>query len=383
MGTFTGTHHNDTITPSAVSQGVKADPPGTMPSAAGDTIDGGAGNDTINGGAGDDEIFGGLRVAVMGDGVLTNVPGGDDSLIGGDGNDTIDGGDGDDIIFGGDASTFIGPFQQPVAAILKTPVVQQPVFQSPFKIDVLAGKNLVFDFKTFLLIRDNDELYGGEGNDVIYGEKGNDTIWGDPGNDTLFGGIGDDKIYGGDDSDLIYGGAGNDTLKAEEKEAKMITGNGDGVSDTIHGGDGDDEITGGDGDDVLNGDAGNDKIFGMFGENTINGGAGKDELFGFRSKNTYVFSSVDDSPFGNGDIVHFRSRYEKIDLSQIPGSPSSNNYIGSKAFTGGDGVVEVRLEQPKGLQRGQIQVDANDNGVFDAGDLEINNISIFGDYDLA
>ncbi len=57
MGTYTGTAGNDTITSAFVSAGVDAEPPGSKPSAADDTIDGGGGADDVNGGAGDDTIY--------------------------------------------------------------------------------------------------------------------------------------------------------------------------------------------------------------------------------------------------------------------------------------------------------------------------------------
>ncbi len=70
-----------------------------------------------------------------------------------------------------------------------------------------------------------------------------------------------------------------------------------------------------------------------------------------------------------------------------PGTKPSNandtiagtkQYIGANAFTGGDGMIDVRFDRAKE----QIQVDVNDDGAFGAGDLEINDIVIFGGGDL-
>ena len=59
MATFNGTDSSETITPGAVSGSVSADPPGSRPSVAADTIYGMGGNDTIDGGGGADNVYGG------------------------------------------------------------------------------------------------------------------------------------------------------------------------------------------------------------------------------------------------------------------------------------------------------------------------------------
>jgi len=56
MARFTGTTFDETITPTTVSPTVTADPPGSRPSAAADTIEGRGGRDTIGGGGGNDII---------------------------------------------------------------------------------------------------------------------------------------------------------------------------------------------------------------------------------------------------------------------------------------------------------------------------------------
>ena len=86
MATFLGTDANETITPSVVSATVTRTPPGSLPGAANDSINGGGGNDSIDGGAGNDTLLGGA---------------GNDSINGGNGNDSIDGGAGTDVINGG------------------------------------------------------------------------------------------------------------------------------------------------------------------------------------------------------------------------------------------------------------------------------------------
>jgi hypothetical protein len=92
---FIGTSGADNIGPAGISPGVIADPPGTLPGPAGDTIYGDAGNDILAGGGGDDIISGG-----DGNDIITGGMG-NDTLLGDAGNDTITGGAGDDTIFGG------------------------------------------------------------------------------------------------------------------------------------------------------------------------------------------------------------------------------------------------------------------------------------------
>ncbi|WP_223291634.1 hypothetical protein [Defluviicoccus vanus] len=50
MATFTGTAANETITPGFVSATVSRIPPGSLPGAGADSIDGGGGNDSLDGG---------------------------------------------------------------------------------------------------------------------------------------------------------------------------------------------------------------------------------------------------------------------------------------------------------------------------------------------
>jgi Ca2+-binding RTX toxin-like protein len=98
MASFTGTDGRDTITPGRVSPGVGTGPGFPMPSAAADTIDGGARADRIGAGGGDDSVVGGKGEDAI------RLGGGDDtaSWSGGDGSDRIDGGSGfDTLVFAG------------------------------------------------------------------------------------------------------------------------------------------------------------------------------------------------------------------------------------------------------------------------------------------
>jgi hypothetical protein len=105
---FTGTNAADNIGPGGISPGVIADPPGTVPGPAADTIYGGGGPDVLTGGGDNDIISGGADNDV----VTGNM--GNDTLFGDAGDDTISGNMGDDTIFGGDGKdTIPNPWSPP------------------------------------------------------------------------------------------------------------------------------------------------------------------------------------------------------------------------------------------------------------------------------
>ena len=187
-----------------------------------------------------------------------------------------------------------------------------------------------------------DTIDGGDGNDYIDGAGGSDTIKGGKGDDTIIGGSGDDRIDGGDGNDSLDGGANNDRIKGGKGNDTVIGGMGDDTidggdgkdnidggddNDTIKGGKGDDIIKGGSGEDMLDGSdgkdnldsgAGNDTIKGGKGDDTLAGGTGADKLIGGKggdnlwggtegnvggdsADDLFIYNSVSDSPFDNGD----------------------------------------------------------------------------------
>ncbi len=181
-----------------------------------------------------------------------------------------------------------------------------------------------------------DKIHGGAGNDAVEGGDGDDHLSGDDGNDVLAGHVGNDTLYGGKGDDSLIGGPGNDWL---------------------HGGNGQDTLVGGDGNDTLNGFKDTD---------TLIGGAGAD---------LFVFKAANQSPYGAGDTIEdFQSGVDQIDLRDI----GADSFIGTAPFVGGDGHIEVRFDPGAD----QLQVDVNDNGRFDAGDLEINGIEAVAAGDL-
>jgi Ca2+-binding RTX toxin-like protein len=58
MASFTGTSGNDTVTPAEPSEGVLADPEGSRPAEAADTLFGDLGDHLRDGGGGNESIFG-------------------------------------------------------------------------------------------------------------------------------------------------------------------------------------------------------------------------------------------------------------------------------------------------------------------------------------
>ena len=79
MASFTGNASVNAIRPDFVSNGVVADPPGSRPSAAADTLDGGGGADYMDGGNGDDVYFVDNDGDTAEEGVAT-APGGIDTV---------------------------------------------------------------------------------------------------------------------------------------------------------------------------------------------------------------------------------------------------------------------------------------------------------------
>ncbi|MBK8175344.1 MAG: PD40 domain-containing protein [Rhodospirillales bacterium] len=183
-------------------------------------------------------------------------------------------------------------------------------------------------------------LIGSEWNDTLQGTRFGETIRGLGGDDLLLGNDGIDSLNGGDGRDRLFAGAGADLLDGHF---------------------GNDRLHGGNGNDRLIGDAGNDTLIGGLGQDTLTGGLGRD-CFVFRPGN---------SVFDHGDVVtDFTTGQDRLDLRAV----GVDTFIGTAGFIAGDGVIEVRVGA-----RGELQADLNDDGAFDAGDLQIlgiNNVHV-------
>jgi Ca2+-binding RTX toxin-like protein len=205
------------------------------------------------------------------------------------------------------------------------------------------------------------------------------VISGDDGDNLLTGGAADERLLGYAGADTLDGGDGNDDLRGGDSNDNL---NGDGNADGVFGDHGRDTLAGGLGNDLLDGGVGSDRMHGGNGHDllrdgngfdTLIGGLGRDTLAGGLGNDVFVYNAVNNSPFGAGDnIVGFVSGQDRIDLRPI----GAEAFIRGAAFTAGDGVIEVRFAG------GNVQVDANDDGVFGPGDLEINGITSIAEADF-
>lgn len=228
------------------------------------TILSGTGNDTLNG-------SGGVDVIQAGDGddiILANA--GDDTIDGGDGNDTITGGLGNDTITGGAGTADLVDYTGRTEDI----VLDMGVVNGSGFATATVGVSGETD-----LIRQVENITGGDGNDTITGDANDNILIGGLGDDVLDGGTGDDTIDGGDGTDsvsFISGGSGLTVNLGTGSVINVGTGNktllnieniiATNFDDEITATGGDNTISGADGDDIFITDGdGNDVFDGGFG----------------------------------------------------------------------------------------------------------------------
>ncbi len=174
------------------------------------------------------------------------------------------------------------------------------------------------------------------------------TITGNAGDNRLNGKGDKDTLSGGDGDDLIFGGAGRDTL------------NGDDGDDILRGGKSRDKLNGGTGNDVLYGGQADDRMFGDDGNDVLIGGLGADVMTGGNGKDVFVFNRKADSLRGSpsDSITDFVIGEDRIDLS---GLHPTLSYIGSGAFSGAAGEVQVTLQGGGSL----IKIDVDGDSSWD------------------
>jgi Ca2+-binding RTX toxin-like protein len=321
MATFNGTNLDDTIIPGTVSLGVLINPPGSTPSDARDTINGGAGNDTVNGGRG---------------------------------NDVIDGGTGNDLlVVDYSSNTFTGTANFRGGMIFDG----RSGSGSPLTyFDSLGG----FDSFSFSGIERfditgtaaNDAILTGAGDDTLAGGAGNDFLNAGAGLFAIDGGLGEDTLgadfsalatgvtlsgaagtlangssYSGIEALYAIGSSGNDRL-----ESGSLTG-----SDSIIGGAGDDTINGGRGKDIMfDGGTGNDLLVVDYSSNTFTGTAN------FRGGMIFDGRSGSGSPLtyfdslGGFDQFSF-SGIERFDITGIAANDAILTGAGDDTLAGGAG----------------------------------------------
>lgn len=316
MATIIGTAGNDIITPASVSSGVT----GGLPSAANDSINGGAGVDTIDGGGGVDTIDGGgdlrnrwilnlpqangLTVAENPDSrndftvsngtvarsfshfditlganstVTLYVPifaaGAVSTVTVGSGTLNLDWGGGLDGSGANNSAAFV--------AVNTGAASQLNRFSPP------DSQRIVFSGFT------QANITTGNSNDVIIGTAGADTIRANSGDDVITGGGGADSIDGGPGTDVFIAGdlsafgpfnlvntagatalaLGTSGIRIANIEAlSLTTGAG---NDTLTLASGNDTIAAGAGSNTIDTGAGNDIII-TTGADRINGGSGTD-----------------------------------------------------------------------------------------------------------
>lgn len=363
MGTFTGGIADEIITPFEVSATVIVTD-AARPSAANDTIFGGAGFDTIDGGGGDDLIDGGFAADLIfgGDGADTILwnPGG--------GSDTVDGGRGADLLqFNGSnigevitLSAAAGGHAALTRDVASIAMDLDNVERVAFRALGGADRFVLGDLSTTDIGSVDIDLAGFAGPDSAIdrvetaGRMGDDhlvlttagevstvaglstaiTLSHAEGNDVFAfaGGEGADTVdvsrFAGGISLEFDGGAGNDALliRGDAKAASTIalfgpeTGmafeiNG-AVSNAVLTGVESIAVTGGDAGDVINagvlnpttaqltidGGKGDDTITGSNAADTVNGGAGDDLIRGNRGNDLLLGEGGDDTfVWGPGD----------------------------------------------------------------------------------
>ncbi len=137
---------------------------------------------------------------------------GNDTLLGGSGNESLTGGAGNDIIDGGggtDSATFGGSSGAIVNLLTQTASDGQGGADVIRNVENVSGGQFADDLTGD---DNNNNLNGNAGNDILRGNAGADFLDGGDGNDVLEGGASNDQLNGGRNNDVLTGGAGADTF---------------------------------------------------------------------------------------------------------------------------------------------------------------------------
>jgi Ca2+-binding RTX toxin-like protein len=281
-------------------------------------LDGKAGKDTLLGGTGDDTMIGNA---------------GDDSLTGGQGKDRLYGdgtaeshfAEGDGTL---DFNETIGTvyeefFGHPAAVVVDASFLY--VSGPELTLDRAAGDAGTHYYAFFLEAGDwlifNIEdanfdtsltLYGPEENTIVYNNDDPNEAGGPHADDARIStNVTETGLYLMAVTRDTGFSAGDPLLAADSYEAAIRISRANAL-DLVTAASG--------GKDVLRGGAGDDYLDGGRSADTLIGGSGKDILFGGSGDDRFVFESIADSAFGNGDIIgDFRrgGGADKIDLSAV------------------------------------------------------------------
>ncbi len=352
--------------------------------AGNDTLNGGRGNDILDGGRGDDMLYGGAGSDTLYGGL------GSDTLNGGTGGDNLNGGPGNDVYIVDSVFDVVNELPNQGIDTIRSSV--SFVLGNDQEHLVLTGNNPINGDGNSL----SNKITGNSNDNILKGFIGNDTLDGGAGIDQMWGGTGNDVYIVDETFDLVHEAAnqGHDLVKSSATytlssnvEDLFLTGNaaidgtgnisdnrikGNNADNTLEGLGGDDTLKGRGGNDSLDGGIGDDMLYGGAGRDTLNGGDGNDTLNGGAGRDTFVFSRVDHSPINFGDtITNFNAAIgEVIDVNDITSGSGSFG-----AFAAGSTNAQ--------LVGNQFQLDANANGIFDLGDLEVNITNIVGAFAAA
>jgi len=243
-------------------------------------IDAGAGNDTIIGSDGSDKIYGG-----PGNDYLSGW-GAIDFLVGGPGADQLYGGADSDIVY----------YSDHVAGVLASADGVAGDDGSPGEGDTIGTDVEGIEGSAF-----DDVLTGNAAGNILIGCGGSDRLDGLGGNDELTGDGAGAGCAGVNAADVILGGPGVDTVRYDERTARVVVdlagstandgeaGEHDTVGpdvENVIGGSGDDTLTGNASPNVIDGGPGSDKLIGLDGDDTLRGGNGDDFLYGGNGADT-------------------------------------------------------------------------------------------------
>jgi Ca2+-binding RTX toxin-like protein len=318
MATFTGTSAGEIITPTTVSATVTANPPGSKPSNADDTINAGDGNDTIDSGGGNDTVTGGRGNDAA------SLGAGDDKYIWnpGDGSDTVDGGAGNDTLdfFGANVNEVItltasgshALFHRDVANItMDLTNVENVVFHAFGGADNITVGDLTGTGVTSVIVQLDAVVGTGTGDSQADTVSVNGTAQAD----TI-------TVNGSGGTILVTGLTASVAITAVESIDTLL----------INGGNGDDVISlaglatvagvtigAGAGNDTITGSINSDVILGGNGNDTVTGGRGDDIAILGAGSDTYIWNPGDGS-----DTVEGQGQTDTLIFN---GSAASENFV--------------------------------------------------------
>ncbi|HVZ43899.1 MAG TPA: Ig-like domain-containing protein [Ramlibacter sp.] len=191
----------------------------------------------------------------------------------------------------------------------------------------------------------NDSITGGAGNDFIDGAAGSDTMAGAGGNDTYIVNSALDQVQEG-------ASAGTDTIDSLVTYTLPVN-----VENLVLVGTA--AING-----VGNGDP--NQLTGNTAANQLTGGLGADTMTGGTGADTFIWSAVNQSPWGGNDtITDFKATEgDKLNLQAIDPNPlvagdQKFTFIGTAAFSSSDATAQLRFDPGTHMLLGSTDADTD------------------------